>query len=218
MKQIVLLLGIFVFCFAQAQTQTSIDTIYFEVYPDSVELSKGLKLPKDSKITIKENYVIVICENDSKTIDKVMKDAAKLHLRKVPREVVFPKNTIDTGNVFIKYDPKIDSILNVEDSTIFFDDIFLTLDTNKVHPRSRNYCSLIKSICQFRKKLEILDNMNLRKLRENAKESLDDLSDLAEKISSDSFKTERLALTSFQKEYYNNLYYNYVEYWRQFNP
>lgn len=55
-----------------------------------------------------------------------------------------------------KYNPDVDAFLNIEDSTIFLDDIFLELEIEEIHPRSLSYYSLIKDIYQFRKKLEEL--------------------------------------------------------------
>lgn len=220
------LLCSFDLAFCQNTTDT---TLRLNLFPDSSRFYVNLiqeynRNQKKCAENVKNYWIdgqtfVVTCKNTRDNIDKV-KNAAqasaqpsveivseKKEKEPVVAPVVIPKEM---------YNPEIDLFLNIEDERIFSDAKFMILDKQQIHPRSYKYYCLIRNIYEFGKKLKTVQINGLQQ-PEQSKIMVDEMSELAEQISSDEYKLERTWLSQKQKDYYNQLYKKYEEIWYIFN-
>ena len=116
-----------------------------------------------------EKNVVYIVFNVSTKSEVVKKAVIKSADVQKPSKIIRAKE---------KYDLSIDDFLNIEDETIFSDNIFLKIEKQQIHPRSYKYYCLINDIYQFSKMLdEYLDLYKDSKFEE-AKQKLDEMSKL----------------------------------------
>lgn len=212
--------------FGQNTTDT---TLCLELLPDSTRLQINLKSKYSKKdytenikrFWIEEQSIFVTCKNTKENIDKVIKavgasaDVQQITIEQTDEQVEEPAIMIEEKSNE-KYNREIDLFLNIEDESIFSDTKFMFLDKQQLHPRSYKYYCLIRCIYEFGKKLKTVQLNGLQQ-PEQSKTMVDEMSALAEQISSDEYKLERTWLSQKQKDYYNQLHKKYEEIWYIFN-
>lgn len=207
---------IFIVLSGVSVAQTPQDTtLRLMLSPDKNQSAAKLKPGKLVKSYVwEDDACIITCKNDPSTIKKVLNQFSTLAIAitiepeeqpdittsvseqvPIPIEVVSPP----IKKPIVKFDPAIDIFLNIEDETIFSDEKFIELDSEKIHPRSRNYYCLISNIRQFSKKMEEVLNLKFGQ-DEQAKRILAEADILYQKIVNDN---NVIYLTQKQKDYFN---------------
>lgn len=193
----------YLFIFFDANAQSVHDTVQLELFPNERILYENLNRYVDT-FWVEKNVVYIVFNVSTKS-EAVKKAVIKSADVQKPSKIIRAKE---------KYDLSIDDFLNIEDETIFSDNIFLKIEKQQIHPRSYKYYCLINDIYQFSKMLdEYLDLYKDSKFEE-AKQKLDEMSKLRDRILS--YQYEVSCLTSKQQEYYNKLDEKYEGYWKQY--
>ena len=193
----------YLFIFFDANAQGVHDTVQLELFPNERILYENLNRYVDT-FWVEKNVVYIVFNVSTKS-EAVKKAVIKSADVQKPSKIIRAKE---------KYDLSIDDFLNIEDETIFSDNIFLKIEKQQIHPRSYKYYCLINDIYQFSKMLdEYLDLYKDSKFEE-AKQKLDEMSKLRDRILS--YQYEVSCLTSKQQEYYNKLDEKYEGYWKQY--
>lgn len=216
------LIGVFDFAFCQNTTDT---TLRLMLFPDSSRyqlnlMSEFKNQKKEYKANIKDfqiegQAIIVTCRNTEENIKKII-NAAQASASVQPFVAIVSEKqekepvTVPVVKPKEKYNPDIDSFLNIEDESIFSDAKFILLDKQRIHPRSYKFYCLIRNIYEFGKKLKTVQLNGLQQ-PEQSKIMVDEMYELAEQISSEEYKLEREWLSQKQKDYYNRLREQYVE-------
>lgn len=222
------LMGAFDFTFCQNAKDT---TLRLNLAPDSSRFCVNLRTEFGSQQKYKKNVTncridgntfVVTCKNTPDNINKA-KNAARasadvyLFAEEEQEEVhVKELEVAPVVKLNEKYNPDIDSFLNIEDESIFSDSIFILLDKQRIHPRSYKYYCLIHDIYKFGELLKIVQESKVQHL-EQTKKMIEEMTNLANQITGMEYELERSFLSQKQKDYYNGLYDQYVEIWNIFN-
>lgn len=110
-----------------------------------------------------------------------------------------------------KYNPKIDQLLNREDSTLFSDTIFIGIppaDSLHIHPRSQEYYYLLRNIYLIRKGLDEINSMSYAQ-KDKAKSKLNDILKKILWVKEQEKMYYYQYLSKSQREYFNDLIKKY---------
>ena len=222
------LLCSFDFAFCQNTIDTTLRLILF---PDASRyqlnlMSEFKNQKKEYKANIKDfqiegQAIIVTCRNTEDNIKKII-NAAQASASVQPFVAIVSEKqekepvTVPVVKPKEKYNPDIDSFLNIEDESIFSDAKFILLDKQRIHPRSYKYYCLIHNIYEFGKLLKTVQESKVQQL-EQTKKKIEEMTNLANQITGMEYELERSFLSQKQKDYYNGLYDQYVEIWNIFN-
>lgn len=193
------------------------DTLQFELFLNEKSFTDNLKKIHVDTFWVDGHSIFVVCSNQEETFTKVKNAACKSADVRSPSIIAsndtlvtkdFPINVTPIG----KYQSKIDEFLNIEDTTIFSDEIFLQLEEQDIHPRSYNYYCMIKDIRELGKGIQDVLQYKVEKKENLAKALLNDITKLIDNI----YKYEEWDyLGEDQKEYYRRLERQYDKIYEQ---
>jgi hypothetical protein len=148
MRSIGIILAALLFCSVSVANAQDKKEVIYTVKLDSASLDKQLRKIEGISFQIDTNYQIVTVTylEDEKIVGKI--DKVKKKVNAILVEYVTPEVEVKPP-VQWNFDPEIDNFLNIENESIFTDKFMKNLFVEQIHPRSRDYYTLIKNIYDF---------------------------------------------------------------------